>query len=37
LNVYDSLGEAYAAAGETHLAIDNYEKSVALNPKNEGG
>ena len=36
-NVYDSLGEAYAAAGETALAIQNYEKSVQLNPKNEAG
>ncbi len=36
-NVYDSLGEAYAAAGEKELAIKNYEKSVALNPKNQGG
>ena len=36
-NVYDSLGEAYAVAGEKELAIKNYEKSVELNPKNEGG
>ena len=36
-NVYDSLGEAYAAAGDTALAIQNYEKSVQLNPKNEAG
>ena len=36
-NVYDSLGEAYAAAGDTKLAIANYEKSLALNPKNEIG
>lgn len=34
-NVYDSLGEAYANAGETALAIQNYEKSLQLNPKNE--
>jgi tetratricopeptide (TPR) repeat protein len=33
--VYQSLGEAYAAAGETTLAIQNYEKSLAINPKNE--
>jgi len=26
-NVYDSLGEAYAAAGRKELAIENYEKS----------
>ena len=36
-NVYDSLGEAYATAGETALAIQNYEKSLQLNPKNETG
>lgn len=36
-NVYDSLGEAYAAAGKTALAIENYEKSLQLNPKNESG
>jgi tetratricopeptide (TPR) repeat protein len=36
-NTYDSLGEAYAAAGETNLAIQNYEKSVELNPKNDTG
>jgi hypothetical protein len=28
-----SLGEAYAAAGETRLAIRSYEKSVAIDPK----
>ena len=33
-NVYDSLGEAYAAAGKKDLAISNYEKSLQLNPKN---
>jgi hypothetical protein len=33
-NVYDSLGEAYAKKGDTKLALENYEKSVALNPKN---
>ena len=36
-NVYDSLGEAYASAGQTALAIQSYEKSVSLNPKNEYG
>ena len=36
-NVYDSLGEAYAKAGDTALAIQNYEKSLQLNPKNEAG
>ena len=34
-NVYDSLAEAYAAAGKRDLAIENYEKSVQLDPKNE--
>jgi tetratricopeptide (TPR) repeat protein len=36
-NVYDSLGEAYMTAGQTELAITNYEKSVRLNPKNTEG
>jgi len=36
-NVYDSLGEAYAEAGETEAAIANYEKSLELNPGNEAG
>ena len=36
-NAYDSLGEAYAAAGQKDLAIQNYEKSLELNPKNESG
>ena len=34
-NVWDSLGEAYAAAGKKDLAIANYEKSLELDPKNE--
>lgn len=34
-NAYDSLGEAYMAAGEKALAINNYEKSLELNPENE--
>jgi CubicO group peptidase (beta-lactamase class C family) len=34
-NVYDSLGEAYAKAGQKELAIRNYEKSLELDPKNE--
>ena len=33
-NVYDSLGEAYLAAGERELAIKNYKKSLELNPQN---
>jgi tetratricopeptide (TPR) repeat protein len=36
-NVYDSLAEAYAKVGKKDLAIENYEKSVQLNPKNENG
>jgi CubicO group peptidase (beta-lactamase class C family) len=36
-NVYDSLGEAYATAGEKELAIKNYEKSIELNSKSESG
>lgn len=36
-NAYDSLGEAYMKAGQKDLAIENYEKSVALNPKNQNG
>lgn len=36
-NVYDSLGEAYAAAGERELAIKNYERSLELNPKSQTG
>lgn len=33
-NVYDSLGEAYAAIGKTSLAILNYERSLKLDPQN---
>ena len=36
-NVYDSLGEAYAAAGNKQLAIESYEKSIKLDPKNQNG
>ncbi|MBM4160324.1 MAG: tetratricopeptide repeat protein [Ignavibacteria bacterium] len=36
-NVYDSLGEAYAAAGQKELAIKNYEKSLELNPQSRTG
>jgi CubicO group peptidase (beta-lactamase class C family)/predicted transcriptional regulator YdeE len=36
-NVYDSLGEAYEKMGQKDLAIQNYEKSVQLNPKNDNG
>ncbi len=34
-NVYDSLAEAYAGKGETELAIQNYERSLKLNPENQ--
>jgi tetratricopeptide (TPR) repeat protein len=36
-NAYDSLGEAYGVAGDKAAAIENYEKSLQLNPKNENG
>jgi Tfp pilus assembly protein PilF len=35
--VYDSLAEAYAVKGEKPLAIENYEKSLKLNPDNQNG
>ena len=34
-NVYDSLGEVYAAKGETEKAIAFYQKSLQLNPDND--
>ncbi len=36
-NVYDSLAEAYMKANQKELAIQNYEKSLQLNPKNQNG
>lgn len=36
-NVYDSLGEAYMENGDKALAIQNYKKSVELNPGNTSG
>ena len=36
-NPYDSLGEAYLAAGDTARAIANYQRSVELNPDNTNG
>ena len=33
-NTYDSLGEAYMIAENTELAIQNYKKSLELNPQN---
>ncbi|HUI52470.1 MAG TPA: serine hydrolase [Terriglobales bacterium] len=34
-NVYDSLGEAYAKAGNKQLAIEAYKRSLELDPKNQ--
>jgi CubicO group peptidase (beta-lactamase class C family) len=34
-NVYDSLGEAYAKAGNRQLAIENYKRSLEIDPKNQ--
>lgn len=36
-NVYDSYGEALLAIGEKTEALENYKKSVTLNPGNTGG
>lgn len=36
-NCYDSLGEAYAKQGNKKLAIENYKKSIELDPNNENG
>ena len=36
-NVYDSLGEALLAGGETEEAIAMYEKSLELNPESPSG
>lgn len=36
-NCYDSLGEGYMNAGQKELAIQNYEKSLELNPQNQNG
>ena len=33
-NAYDSRGEAYMKAGNKELAIENYEKSLELDPNN---
>lgn len=33
-NTYDSLGEAYMNHGDKELAIENYKKSLELNPDN---
>ena len=34
-NVYDSLGDAYAKDGQKQKAIENYRKSIELDPKNQ--
>jgi len=34
-NTWDSLGEAYMRAGENAKAVDNYRKSLKLNPENQ--
>ncbi len=34
-NGYDSLGEAYMRGGQRQLAIENYERSLQLDPENE--
>ncbi len=36
-NVYDSYGEALLVLGDSTQAIENYKKSVQLNPDNENG
>jgi tetratricopeptide (TPR) repeat protein len=33
-NVYDSLGEAYLKAGNRELAVQNYKRSIELDPTN---
>jgi tetratricopeptide (TPR) repeat protein len=35
-NTWDSLGEAYMDHGDKQLAIENYSRSLELNPKNYG-
>jgi CubicO group peptidase (beta-lactamase class C family) len=34
-NAYDSLGEAYSRDNQKQLAVDNYRKSLELDPKNQ--
>jgi tetratricopeptide (TPR) repeat protein len=33
-NVYDSLGEAYMIRGDKELAVENYQKSLDIDPSN---
>jgi predicted negative regulator of RcsB-dependent stress response len=34
-NVYDSMGELLMLKGDKVAAIENYEKSLQINPKSE--
>jgi CubicO group peptidase (beta-lactamase class C family) len=34
-NVYDSLGEAYAKAGNKQLAMENYQRALELDPNDQ--
>ena len=36
-NVFDSMGEAFLTNKDTVLSIENYKKSIALNPSNVSG
>ena len=36
-NTYDSLGEAYMLNGDRELAIQNYQRSIELDPTNKNG
>lgn len=36
-NVYNGLGEAYMKKGDNRLALENFNKSVEMNPNNEFG
>jgi tetratricopeptide (TPR) repeat protein len=36
-NTYDSLGEAYLESGQLEAALENYERSVELDPANGNG
>lgn len=34
-NVYDSLGEAWMILGNKGMAVQNYKRSLELNPENK--
>ena len=34
-NTYDSLADAYEGLGNRDLAVENYKRSLALNPQNQ--